>query len=845
MSYKLYYNYGDLDYLKVCLLVEWLKVPTSSFTLVHGKPQGPVPSLKDNSSLILDAEGLILYSANEICRCLYECQAGVKQESESFDWLQWEFSRLKPAVHDSLKKGAITDSLKALLILLDSQFKHKYITGVNCSLADVVLFSTLYPVFIDQSPLSKGGSSSDYKHLIGWFTKLLDNSDNAVQQATNKRGIQGFLEYYKTFDTATPGSSNVKSILVVPHGVPELSGEDERSKVTTEEMEMCKQSWTTSLDDIPQPIERIHPILPAAGKKNILITSALPYVNNVPHLGNIIGCVLSADVFSRYCRLRGYNVLYICGTDEYGTATETKAIEEGLTPQQICDKYHALHKNIYDWFNIDFDYFGRTTTPQQTEIAQDIFWKLHHYGYISTDKVEQLKCESCDRFLADRFVEGGCPHCQYDDARGDQCDKCGKLINAVDLKNPRCKLCSSEPKVNSSDHIFLDLTNLQQGVTDWSKKSYTEGIWSHNAKLITTSWLRDGLKPRCITRDLHWGTPVPLDGYKDKVFYVWFDAPIGYLSITACYTKEWEKWWKNPDQVQLYQFMAKDNVPFHTVVFPCSLIGANDNYVLLNNISATEYLNYEDGKFSKSRGVGVFGNNANETDIPADIYRFYLLYIRPESQDSAFSWADLVMKNNSELLNNLGNFINRSLMFLKSNFDSIIPQMDLSVDDLTLIALVTREIKAYISSLESLRIRDGIRYILNISRLGNAHIQANQPWKLVKGSPAEKSRAGSLIGLCANITCYLSIMLQPYMPAVSDEIQRQLQAPKRCNVLLDHFVQFLVPGHKIGKPTPLFNKIEADMAQQLKERFQGKQVKSSSAAAATATVSEEQLTKQQ
>lgn len=292
-------------------------------------------------------------------------------------------------------------------------------------------------------------------------------------------------------------------------------------------------------------------------------------------------------------------------------------------------------------------------------ITQDIFQRLLTRGFVLQDTVEQLRCEQCARFLADRFVEGVCPFCGYEEARGDQCDKCGKLINAIELKRPQCKVCRSRPVVKSSKHLFLDLPKLEKRLEDWLGRAIPGSDWTPNARFIIRSWLRDGLKPRCITRDLKWGTPVPLEGFEDKVFYVWFDATIGYLSITANYTDQWERWWKNPEQVDLYQFMAKDNVPFHGLVFPCSALGAEDNYTLVKNLIATEYLNYEDGKFSKSRGVGVFGDMAQDTGIPADIWRFYLLYIRPEGQDSAFSWTDMLIKNNSELLNNLGNFINR------------------------------------------------------------------------------------------------------------------------------------------------------------------------------------------
>uniref|UniRef100_A0A671Y7B3 Methionine--tRNA ligase, cytoplasmic n=1 Tax=Sparus aurata TaxID=8175 RepID=A0A671Y7B3_SPAAU len=568
--------------------------------------------------------------------------------------------------------------------------------------------------------------------------------------------------------------------------------------------------------------------LPQEGKRNLLVTSALPYVNNVPHLGNIIGCVLSADVFSRYGRLRDWNMLFVCGTDEYGTATENKAREEGLTPQQICDKYHAIHSSIYKWFQIDFDYFGRTTTEKQTEIAQDIFWRLHKHDFLMEDTVEQLRCESCQRFLADRFVEGICPHCTYPEARGDQCDKCGRLINAVELREPQCKVCRQTPVIRSSKHLFLDLPKLETQLEQWLDKSTSTGDWTANAKQITRSWLRDGLKPRCITRDLKWGTPVPHPDFKEKVFYVWFDAPIGYLSITANYTDKWEKWWKNPDQVELYNFMAKDNVPFHSVVFPCSLLGAQDNYTLVGHLVATEYLNYEDTKFSKSRGVGVFGDMAKDTNIPSDVWRFYLLYVRPEGQDSAFSWADMATKNNSELLNNLGNFINRAGMFVTKFFDGCVPVMELQQEDKKLLALVGWELQQYIQLMDKVKIRDALKHILNISRHGNQYIQVNEPWKKIKGEDTERLRAGTVTGVSVNIACLLSVMLFPYMPTVSQTIRDQLNAPQSIiSTMLQGngtFVCALSAGHRVGTVSPLFQKLEVDQIEALKKRFSGQQV---------------------
>ncbi|RWS04885.1 hypothetical protein B4U79_12907 [Dinothrombium tinctorium] len=602
----------------------------------------------------------------------------------------------------------------------------------------------------------------------------------------------------------------------------------------SEEIERALQIWHSS----PAPCSPLAssasnddklPLLPVSGKRNVLITSALPYVNNVPHLGNIIGSVLSADVFARYCRLRGYNAIYMCGTDEYGTATETKALEDGITPEELCEKYHKVHSEVYKWFNISFDKFGRTSTPEQTEITQKLFWQVYNNGYCFEDSVEQLFCQNCQRFLADRYVEGTCPLCGYDDARGDQCDKCNKLVNSTELKHPRCKLCkvqNSEQQttiiIKPSKHIFLDLPKIEAKLKEWFQRTTESSscCWTQTAKAISNAWLKEGLNARCISRDLKWGTPVPLEGFTDKVFYVWFDAPIGYFSITANYTKDWEKWWKNPEQVELFQFMAKDNVPFHGIVFPATLLAANDKYTIVNHLSGVEYLNYEDTKFSKSRGVGIFGNDAKDTDIPSDIWRFYLLFIRPETQDSSFSWDDLMVKNNSELLNNLGNFVNRALLFIKNNFDGVVPKIDLKDDDKHLITLINREVKTYIELLEKVKLRDAIKPILNIGRLGNQHIQACKPWLLIKGTDEEKSRSASVMALCANISALLSILLQPYTPDTCVNLQNQLNI---CQTTLDTegLRQYLKEGHRLGTPTPLFKKLEQKKIDELKKRYAG------------------------
>nr|XP_039252310.1 methionine--tRNA ligase, cytoplasmic-like [Styela clava] len=773
------------------------------------------------------ASGTKLFSANAVVKYLYDTNhSGYKHQFSTLRWLEWEHNCLRNLIAAACVNESNADSqniLQTALTTLESAWKSDGLQ--KDPVLQCVFACTLYPVFYQSSAIS-AKLSKNYPSLFSFILEHVKSSFfiaalNEICQ--NDQYVDNFKSYFSAvFKSSQKVTQSYHSSEMNSHGnnsAGEINKEVE--KISQNEVDEAKLAWNKGTKGIKHH-ERQHPILPQPGKRNILITSALPYVNNIPHLGNIIGCVLSADVFSRYCRLRHWNSLYICGTDEYGTATETKAAQEGVTPQQICDKYNKLHCEVYDWFNIDFDYFGRTTTKKQTVIAQDIFWHLHRNGYLQPQIVEQLYCAQCNRFLADRFVEGTCPLCTYEDARGDQCDKCGKLINAVELKNPKCKMCSASPEVRSSQHLFVDLPKLEPKLREHLKKSFENVGWTANAKMITESWLRDGLKPRCITRDLKWGTPVPLEGYTDKVFYVWFDAPIGYISITANYTKDWEKWWKNPENVELYNFMAKDNVPFHSVIFPSCLMGTSDKYTLVSNLNATEYLNYEDGKFSKSRGVGVFGNHAKDTGIDADIWRFYLLYVRPESQDTVFSWNDFMLKNNSELLNNLGNFINRSLKFTTGAFNGILPKVVLNDRDYELMAEVNREIDEYIADMDRIRLRENLRKILNISRLGNQYFQENQPWKLVKGNETDKERAGTVTSVGVNLSCLLSILLEPYMPATSRIIWEQMNAPAYFTTTFpQRFVQFLPEGHKLNKPSPLFRKLDEAEMDSLKKRFCG------------------------
>ncbi len=492
--------------------------------------------------------------------------------------------------------------------------------------------------------------------------------------------------------------------------------------------------------------------------------------------------MLSADVFARFCRSRGYETMYVCGTDEYGTATETRALEEGKTPRELCDYYFNEHDKIYKWFHINFDKFGRTSNEECTEITQSLFKDLEKNNLITEHVNKQLFCTKCNRFLADRYVHGTCPKCGYEDARGDQCDKCGSLLDPTELLNPRCATCGSTPEVRETKHLYINLPAISGKLDEWVKKTSVEGKWSDNAINMTKAWIRDGLNERAITRDLKWGIPVPRQGYENKVFYVWFNAPIGYISITKQLADEliaqskpsfdWKSWWlpeesdegKNKPPVDLFQFIGKDNIPFHTVIFPCTLLGSGHKWTKLYHMSSTEYLNYESGKFSKSHGIGVFGTDAIETGIKADAWRFYIFYNRPEKQDYQFTWKEFREKYNGELIGNLGNLVNRTLTFVSRYYDGKIPEAPVDEE-------MWKEIKALeekaTENLEWANLKDAFHEVFAISDLGNKAFQDGEPWKTRTSDP---DKAAKLIHNLCYMIKDLMIMVHPYMPQFSEQI---------------------------------------------------------------------------
>mmetsp|Transcript_302 Transcript_302/g.940 ORF Transcript_302/g.940 Transcript_302/m.940 type:complete len:1013 (-) Transcript_302:47-3085(-) len=709
--------------------------------------------------------------------------AGVLPASEG--WLAWEERVLRPAVYAF--QGTEQRLLSAVAELADGVARAgKFLGGTDAlSLADIAVYCTL--------AAGKALAGLQVPAAVTSYLSLVSQTE-AVKAGLATAAIEG--------------GAPMATVLV----------EDRRAAAAAA------------------------PKVPLPGSRNILVTSALPYVNNVPHLGNIIGCVLSADCYARYCRARGYNTIFVCGTDEYGTATETKAMEEGLTCAQICDKYNAIHASIYEWFECAFDNFGRTPTRAQTEICQEIYRDVDSAGCVVEKEVEQLYSEALRKYLADRFVEGTCPKCGYEDARGDQCDNCQTLLNPTELIRPRCKFTGTTPVLKKTKHMYLDLPKLSSSLEAYVSSTSKEGGWTSNCVTTTNSWLSRGLQHRAITRDLVWGTPVPRPGYEDKVFYVWFDAPIGYISITANYTPDWRKWWCNPDEVELVQFMGKDNIPFHTIIFPATLLATGKPWTMMKRISVTEYLNYEGGKFSKSRGVGVFGNDAKDTGIPVEVWRYYLLGNRPEASDTDFKWADLAAKNNAELNNNLGNFILRALSFTASRFDGKVPAVcEKGMPEvIELSTKVAALVKEYVDAMEAAKIRSACATAMAISKAGNLFFQEQQPWVVFK---TDSTHCGTLLAACMGLVRVLATVLAPFMPSISKRIATQLGLDPDQLLMDDGFVQrcerlheLLPVGHPLGagKPEPLFRGISDEEVEALRLRFSGSQADRKEAAAAAA-----------
>ncbi len=558
----------------------------------------------------------------------------------------------------------------------------------------------------------------------------------------------------------------------------------------------------------------------------ILITSALPYVNGVPHLGHLVGCLLPSDVYARYMRMMGHEVLYVCGTDEHGTPSEVGAAKEGMDVADYCLKYHNRHKEAYDAFNLSFDYFGRTSSEQNREITYHIFEQLDKNGLIEEESIKQIFSIDDNRFLPDRYVTGTCPHCGYDKARGDQCENCTKVLDPTELINPRSTISgSTNLEVRETKHLFLNLPKLEKQLAEWVKSK--EPFWPDVAYSIAQKWLKEGLRPRCITRDLKWGFPVPKKGFEDKVFYVWFDAPIGYLGITKQWADEkpgernWKDWWLDAKDVYYVQFMGKDNVPFHSISFPATLLGTGENWTKVDYLKGMSYLTFEGGKFSKSEQRGVFAEDAVK-EFPADYWRYWLISNAPEASDSSFTFDLFAGVVNKDLNGVLGNFVSRVMKMTASKIGAEVPAGgEMTEDEEKLIADLQEKADNYCKYMEGLEFKKAMNELRAIWVDGNNYISVTEPWTVIKTDPA---RAAAILRVCLNLIRIYALLSAPVMPETSAKILAKFGLNAADMPVLKGFnaakeIEALQPGHKFEVGDALFERIAPEKTEELKAKY--------------------------
>ncbi|MEM4255408.1 MAG: methionine--tRNA ligase [Candidatus Norongarragalinales archaeon] len=545
----------------------------------------------------------------------------------------------------------------------------------------------------------------------------------------------------------------------------------------------------------------------AKAKEKIVVTSALPYVNGVKHLGNLLGSMLPADVYARFLRLQGEDVIFVCGTDEHGTACEVAALEEKTPIRDYVNKYYEIQRGIYEKWGLRFDYFGRTSAKQNHETTQEVFKRLHAKGLIAEKTLKLPFCLTDKRFLPDRYVAGKCPHCAYPYAKGDQCEKCGKVLDPIELLNPSCVICGKNNiDFRESRHLFLDLPKVSEPLRKWIEK---QKQWPSNARNFALQWIREGLRERCITRDLQWGVRVPLKGYEDKVFYVWFDAPIGYISITKQLFDEkgesarWEEYWRGP-QSKIIHFLGKDNIAFHTVTWPAVLF-ASEYAVLPYQVKSVEFLNYEGEKFSTSRKWGIFTDEALDW-FPADYWRYYLLSILPEHSDTNFFWSEFQTRVNGDLADTLGNLLQRCLVFAKNNYGSKIPvSKKLDEGDKAFKKTIADSVKKTRELLLAYKLQEALHCAVGLAREANKYFNDSAPWHAIKTDP---EKAKTCVFLTANALRSIAIILEPFVPFTSRRIFSQLNVRFEGVEWDDALELGLKSGHTLGEPEILFKKID-------------------------------------
>jgi methionyl-tRNA synthetase len=541
----------------------------------------------------------------------------------------------------------------------------------------------------------------------------------------------------------------------------------------------------------------------------VLITSAWPYINVTPHLGNLVGSILSADVAARYYRLQGEDVIMVSGSDEHGTPIEVEAIKQGIPPKELTDRNHAFVSELFKKWNISYDNYTRTESPIHKQFVQNLLMKIYENNYIFSKEMKMLYCNHDKRFLPDRFVEGTCPNCDSSKARGDQCDKCGKLLEPTTLIDPYCVLCKNTPVVKTTKHWYIDLSKLSDKLKQYLTNNQNLPA---NAKNFSLNWIKEGLKPRAITRDIAWGIPAPFPGAENKTIYVWVDAVLGYVSATIEYCQsigdpeKWRDFWLNKNAKTLY-FVGKDNIPFHTIILPALLLASGEKYNLPWNVSATEFLQFKGKKASKSQRVGIWIDEALEM-FPVDMWRFFLMATRPETKDSNFSWDLFIEKINSDLNDTFGNFIHRTLMFINSKFESKIPApMNLSKNDKLVLEKIKEKVEKMSFYFENSKLQSAANSLISLSRIGNQYLNETEPWKLIK---TNKEKAGNIFYVAAQIVKAAAIVSMPFMPTISKQISQILNLPNEKPLLWDDAFKPLTVGHQINTSKPLFKKIDSN-----------------------------------
>ena len=547
--------------------------------------------------------------------------------------------------------------------------------------------------------------------------------------------------------------------------------------------------------------------------KRTLITSALPYANGPVHIGHFAGVYLPADIYARYLRLCGRDVLFVGGSDEHGVPITLRAKKEGVTPQDIVDRYHALIKRTFEDFGVSFDVYSRTTSAVHHRMASDFFRTLYDKGVFIERESEQYYDEEAGQFLADRYITGTCPHCANEHAYGDQCERCGSSLSPTELINPRSAISGSEPVMRSTKHWYLPLDQYEPFLRQWILEEHKE--WKPNVYGQCKSWLDMGLQPRAVSRDLDWGIPVPVEGAEGKVLYVWFDAPIGYISNTkeVCDAQperygSWETWWKDPD-TRLLHFIGKDNIVFHCIVFP-TMLRAEGSFILPENVPANEFLNLEGDKISTSQNRAVWLNEYLE-DLPGkqDVLRYVLTANAPETKDNDFTWKDFQARNNNELVAIFGNFVNRALVLTGKYFGGIVPELG-EMDDYDRATLAEFDaVKAELQRLlETFHFRDAQREAMNLARIGNKYLADTEPWKRFATDPA---RVQTILHIALQITANLSIAFDPFLPFTAEKLRGMLAISQPFGWQRLGNFNLLSAGHQLGKAELLFEKIDDEV----------------------------------